>query len=412
MVAVGMAEDELQGSPWYWRWVELVWSYTGTVAIVAVLGGTLGRGVIQLFQLHESPARLVCCAGLSNPAGAEPPKPLGVLGVGIKPPVPHARVLKNAQGQVISAEFVDAKGRLTHLPASKVARQTVEYNADGRVIKRVNRDENGKLAEDAAGVAVREFDYDAAGRLVKTSYRGGDGRLTAARPLGVAAQQVTYDAQGRPLMVRNLSRNGTPVLNAAGEETLRYEYNDASGEVLRRNYVQETPADNHAGYAVQRIVCGEDGRELRREWRNASGFPVAESAAGAVAVVQQHYPDSRIVRQIRLGTDGAPLSMSDGWSEHLVRYDVKGRPEWECYAGADGLPRDNAASGYAERVSTYAPGGQVEREYFWRADGSPAPVCERRYAAGADGQPYCLSLHADGSSEVSPVSAPVSYNQS
>ncbi len=342
----------MQVSPWYWRWVELVWHYTGTGAIVAVLGGARGRGVILLFHLHERPTHLVCCAGLSNPAGAEPPKPLGVMGVGIKPPVPHARVLKNAQGQVISAEFVDGKGRLAHLPGSKVARQTVEYDAAGRVVKRVNRDVNGKLAEDAAGVAVREFDYDEGGRLVKISYRGGDGRMTLARPLGVAAQQVTYDAQGRPLMVRNLSRNGTPVLDAKGEETLRYEYNDASGEVLRRNFVQDAPADNHAGYAVQRIVRGEDGRELRREWQNAAGLPVSESGTGAVAVVQQRYPDSRIVRQIRLDADGRPQAIEDGWSEHMVRYDTKGRPEWECFAGADGLPRDNAATGYAERVST------------------------------------------------------------
>ena len=398
-----MAEEELQMSPWYWRWVEYAWGYTGTLAVVAVLGGTLGRGVMQWLHLHEQPANLVCCVGLYNPAGPRPPEPLGVRGQGMKPDVAHVRVLKNAAGQTISAEYVDAAGRSSNMPGSRVARQSVEYDDHGRVTKRINRDAGGRLAADAAGVAVREFAYDEAGRLVRTAYRGENGRTIEARPSGVAEQRVAYDAQGRPLTVRNMGANGMPTEDSRGEETLSYEYDDAAGVEWRRNQVREQVSPNHAGYAMQRITRDAEGRELRREWFDAEGRPVRNAHAGASVVVHEHYPQSRMKRSLRVGADGAVDGGEARWSEHVVRHDAQGRPEWECFAGKDGLPCDNEALGYAERVSTYTPAGEKDREFFWEADGTPAACAEKRYARSPDGQSYCLSLHADGSSTVAPV---------
>lgn len=398
-----MEEQELQQAPWYWRGVELVWGYTGTLAVVAVLGGTLGRGVVQMFNLHERPANLVCCTGLHNPAGPEPPQSLGVLGVGVKPAVAHVQLLQNAEGKTIEARHVNAEGELQAMPGSQVARQTVEYDDAGRVTRRVNRDAAGKLAEDAAGVAIREFDYDAAGRLVGTAYKGDDGRATAARPLGVAEQRCSYDAQGRPLVVQNLGANGVPVVDSSGEETLRFEYPDGIGVELRHNFVRGQATANYAGYAHQRIVRDESGKEQRREWFDAAGNPVENARVGAAAVVQQHYPQSRTRQSLLLAADGQNRRNNEGWSEHIVRSDAQGRPEWECFAGADGLPRDNGAAGYAEKVCTYGASGEKEFEYCWAADGTPAYMARKRYVHNSDGQPYCLILHADGGSTVAAV---------
>ena len=398
-----MEEEEMQTPSRYWYWVEQVWGYTGTLAVVAVLGGTLGRGLLQAFQLEKQPADMVCCMGMTNPAAPLPPQPVGVLGKGIKPAVAHVQMLKNAQGRTVEARYVDGDGKLHALPGSKVSRQTVEYDKSGRVVRRVNLDAFGRPAEDAAGVAVREFAYNGAGQLVRRSYRGGDGLPATAHPTAIAEQRITYDAQGRPLVVRNLGDNGLSKPDSRGEETLRYEYDDAAGVTVRRNYIHDLPANNERGVAVQRICRDEKGNEVSREWFDAADRPVAASSDGVASVVREYHPSSRISRHLRKDTAGNPVQSSTGWSEYLVRHTERGLPEWECYAGADGLPRDNPAVGYAEKVSLYSPEGNKSYEYFWRADGSHADCCEKRYARSPDGQAYCLRLNADGSSSVVPA---------
>lgn len=398
-----MEDEEIQQAPRYWRWVEQVWGYTGTLAVVAVLGGTLGRGVLQALNFRESPTNLVCCVGMTNPAAPLPPQPLGVLGAGIKPAVSHVQMLKNADGQTIEARFVDKKGKMQALPGSKVARQKVEYDTDGRVIRRVNLDTSGKPTEDAAGVAVREFGYDNAGNLVRSAYRDAQGAATAAHPTAIAEQRTTYDAKGRPLTVRNLGVNGLSKPDSGGEETLLYNYDDAAGVETRHNLIHDMPAGNDAGVAVQRITRDAAGREIKREWLDAAGNAVIHPRTGAAAIVQEYHPASGIQRSLLLDTEGKPITAPDCWSEHLVRRTSGGLPEWECYTGNDGLPRDNPALGYAEKVSLYSTDGSKTHEYFWKADGSHADCCEKRYTRSPDGVPYCLSLNADGSSAVMPT---------
>ena len=398
-----MEEEELQQEPRYWRWLEQVWGYTGTLAVVAVLGGTLGRGVMKVFHLGDEAANIVCCAGLVNPAEPVAPQPVGLLGTGVRPSVPHVQMLKNAQGQTIEARYVDKEGRLHALPGSRVARQLIEYDGDGRVIRRVNLDASGKPAEDAAGVAVREFDYDGAGRLVRTAYADAAGKPAAAYPTSVAERRTTYDQSGRPLVVRNLGPNGLSAPDSRGEETLRYEYDDAAGVETRRNLIHDLPANNAAGVAELRITRDSAGREIRREWSDAAGNATVYTGSGAALVEHEYHADSGIRRSRRLDAAGNPAAPAAGWSEHLVRFSHGGQPEWECYAGPDGLPRDNPALGYAEKVSLYAPDGRKTYEYFWRADGTRAACCEKRYARNPDGEPYCLQLNADGSSSVAPL---------
>ena len=72
--------------------------------------------------------------------------------------------------------------------------------------------------------------------------------------------------------------------------------------------------------------------------------------------------------------------------------------EWECFSGADGLPVNHPALGYAERVCEYALDGALNREFFWDAAGNPAALHERRIVGD-----FGLNLHADGSTSVLPM---------
>jgi hypothetical protein len=113
-------------------------------------------------------------------------------------------------------------------------------------------------------------------------------------------------------------------------------------------------------------------------------------------------PSSGVVRRLFLDCQGEPCAGNRVCAEHLVRLNRAGLPEWECYGGADGMPVNNPARGYAERVCDYSEDGALEREYFWDAAGNPASLCERRHAATPAGH-YSLSLHADGSTSVQPA---------
>ncbi len=400
-----MEEEENQQNPRYWRLIEQVWGYTGTLAVVAVLGGTLGRGMMQLLHFKDSPANIVYCAGMTNPSEPISPQPVGILGSGCRPPSAHVQMLKNAEGHTVEARFVDQSGKLRAMPGSKVARQIIEYDKGGRVVRRSNLDAAGNPVEDAAGVSVREFAYDGAGQLVCRSYRGADGLPTLAHPTAIAEQRTTYDTKGRPLVVRNLGVNGLAKADAEGEETLHFDYDDTAGVELRRNFIHDFPANNEHGVAIQRITRNADGKEIRREWLDAGGNPVLHPQTGAASIVREYYPASRICRSVRLGPDGTRVQSVGGWTEHMVRHTASGLPEWECYTGSDGLPRDNPDTGYAEKVSLYSPRGGKAYEYFWRADGSHADCCEKRYAHSPDGRAYCLSLYADGSTSVAPTAA-------
>lgn len=387
------------------RLFEYVWSWLGSAAAVALMLGVLAMGVHHVSSPNaDDVPRLRCYAGVRNAAGAEPPQGITPLGAVLADalPLPHVRVEYDTEGRVCRVLHLDAAGRVSRFPGSRVAEQRVEYDAAGRLVRKSNFNRDGQAVADASGVARREFSYDAAGRLVRTAFFNASGKEVVPRMPGYAEQRIEYDEQGRPLCIRHLDAKGHPLPNAEGEETVEYVYDDELGLAERRNVVAGQLADNACGFAVERTERTRDGRMTRRVWLNAGGEAVTNPAVGAVALLEERTASPGVQRTRFCGADGVMQHAVRPAAERLQRCDAAGHPEWECFNAADGLPAEHPAYGYAERVCEYSPAGHLLREYFWDAAGNPTSCYRKDYTITEEGE-YVLSLYTDGSSEVVPM---------
>ncbi|MGN0865430.1 MAG: hypothetical protein ACI4P8_04725 [Akkermansia sp.] len=383
------------------RLFEYSWAYLGSVSAVALMLGVMSMGVSyivtpQTLELQ----RLRCYAGVYNSASAEPPR--GLLPLSNAPadalPLAHVRIEYDRNGLPQRMLHLDASGQLSRFPGSRIAEQRVEYDRAGRIIRKSNYDAAGQPAADASGVAVREYAYDKDGRPTRIAFRDSAGRGVVPRMPGYAEKLTTYDAQGRPLLVRHCDAEGTPITNAEGEETLEYAYDDAKGTCTRRNCVRGELRDNIHGVAIERIERSPGGRSLRICRLNAEGQPVPDPEWGAPVALHEHTAAPGVERTRYCAADGASPPRPRLAVEHLRRCDERGLPEWECYNAADGMPCVHPRLGYAERVCEYSPAGQLQSEYFWDAVGNPAPCYRKNYTRTREGEAV-LSLYTDGSTE-------------
>ncbi len=391
------------------RLFERLWGYMGTLAAMALMVGTLGMGLYHMArcvggtELEADQSRMEYFLGLENSAGAELPR-------GIEPrkegdPAMLGNVLRfeyGREGRLQRVLYLNATGLLSPIPGSVVAEQRLSYDGEGRLTRKENLNAQGQLVPDASGVAEREFSYDEAGRLVRVAFKDA-GRRGIVPPLpGYAIAATSYDEQGRPVRLEYQDAEGKPIVNAAGEQTVEFSYDDAHGSTTRRNFIGGKLADNAHGYAVERREHTQDGSTLRLAWENAAGEPARHPGWAAASVLTECSPDGRMVRERYCGEDGTMLDDGRCLAEKLVRSNADGSRLWECYNAADGLPCLNPELGYAERVSEFSPSARLERENFWDERGNPAPCYEKRYIQ-AGGREHVLSLHADGSTTYSPV---------
>ncbi len=389
------------------RLFERLWAYTGTLAAMSLMVGTLGMGVYHICR-HEAEgplsveeARMEYFLGVNNSAGAELPRGLS--------PLPEGSALGNvlrfeygADGRLLRLMHLNAEGKPGPMPGSVVAEQRLSYDGEGRLTRKENFDASGKPVPDASGVASREFAYDEQGRLTRVSFKDVSGLGIVPAMPGYATALTSYDDKGRPLRIEYQDAYGEPIINSAGESTLEFSYDDTRGSSKRTNYVSGEPANNAHGYAVERRERTKDGSILRLAWETAEGRPARHPEWAAASVLTEYAADGHMVRERYCGEDGVMLNAGRLLAEKLMRSNADGSMLWECYNAADGLPCVNPELGYAERLSEYGPSAELERESFWDERGNPAPCYEKRYIRSDDGQAHVLSLHADGSTQLCP----------
>ncbi len=384
---------------------ERLWAYSGTLAAMSLMVGTLGMGIYHVVtraaevELAADESRMEYFLGVENRAGAELPQGLEPL------PADSGLAARNVlrfeygpEGRLERLLHLNAQGRPGPIPGSAVTEQRMSYDGEGRLTRKENLDAAGKPVPDASGVAVREFAYDDAGRVTRVSFRDATG-LGVVPPLpGYATALTSYDAQGRPLRIEYQDAYGKPIVNAAGEGVVQFCYDDAHGSVTRTNLISGKVADNAHGYAVERRERTKDGSTLRVAWETADGRPARHPDWAAASVLTEVSPDGRTTRERYCGEDGVMLVRGRMMAEKLTRSNADGSLLWECYNAADGLPCQHPDLGYAERLSEYSPDEGLLRETFWDARGNPAPCHEKRYTREGDGT-HVLTLLADGSTQ-------------
>lgn len=398
----GMAEQQKQkNSRRWWRAIEFVWAYTGTLAAMGLLVGVLGMGIYHLMEGKREALRSYrCFAGMYNSARAEAPVGLTELPAAVADVAgEHLRFEYDSAGYLQRLVHLNRDGKISTMPGSKVAEQRMEYDAAGRIVRKRNFDAHGVPAPDASGVAERRYTYNPKGLLTETRLYDAAGRNVAPRMPGYARERISYDEQNRPVRIEYLDGAGKPMVNARGESRVEFAYNDAKGEVVRTNYVDHLPRENRIGVAVEKRVTANGGNTQRTAWYNAEGKPVENPQVGAMAVQRDVIQDGQYARYRWCGENGVMRGRGRVCAEHLVRSTLGGKPEWECYNADDGLPCMNAELGYAERVCEYAPDGSLAREFFWDAGGNPTYCYEQRHHRAGDSR-HVLRLNTDGSTEL------------
>ncbi len=378
---------------------EVAWQYMSSLAAVCLFLAVLGLGMYHAVVKEPRPV-YYCYAGVVNPAGAEPPRGITLLGRECFPDFPHARLEYDPQGRISRMCYVREDGNISPFPGSRVAQQVLSYSDDGHLIRKENRNAAGGLVDDAQGVAVRAFVYDSGGRMVRTEFLNSRGKLVTPRFPGFAVCLVRYDDAGRPLEIRYQDADGKLVPNAQGEELVLYEYGD-NGVVTRKNMVDGVLRNNCHGVASEKLERLPEGNGSRRMWHDETGAPALHPSIGAAMLQHEPCVAAGLQRRRFLGADGQPCHQARACAEHLVRSNSAGKTEWECFGAADGMPVNHPVLGYAERVCEYAADGALIREWFWDAEGLPAQVSERRHIDTGAGL-YTLSLQSDGATVVQP----------
>lgn len=396
-----MPEEEQKKNRGWWRWVEWGWMYMGTLAAMGLLVGVLGMGVYHLMEgKREELLGYRCFSGMYNSARAEEPLGLGEMPAAVADVLgAHLRFEYDDAGHLQRLVHLDRDGKLSTMPGSKVAEQRLEYDDAGRIVSKRNFDAHGKAAPDASGVAERRYTYNPQGLLVETRLYDAVGNNVAPRMPGFARERISYDEQKRPVRIEYLDGQGNPMVNARGESRVEFVYNDAHGEVVRTNYVNDLPRENRAGVAIEKKSTVHGGATQRTVWYNADSKPVENPQVGALAVQRDVIQNGRYERYRRCGENGVMRGRGRVCAEHLVRTTMGGLPEWECYNADDGMPCMNDAVGYAERVCEYSPDGRLERELFWDAQGNPTFCYEQRHSREGDSR-HVLRLNTDGSTEL------------
>ena len=183
--------------------VEFVWAYMGTLSAMGLLVGVLGMGLYHLMEgKREELMSYRCFAGMYNSARAEAPVgltelPAAVAGVAGE----HLRFEYDDAGRLRRLVHLNRDGNLSTMPGSKVAEQRLEYDGDGRIVRKSNFDAHGVPAPDASGVAERRYTYNSKGLLTETRLYDATGRNVAPRMPGYARERMSYDEQNRPVRI-------------------------------------------------------------------------------------------------------------------------------------------------------------------------------------------------------------------
>lgn len=396
-----MAENGEKRNAGWWRLLELVWGYMGTLMALGLLVGVLGMGLYHLMEgKREELLGYRCFSGLYNSARAEEPLGLGEMPAAVAElQRAYLRFEYDAAGRLQRLVHLNRDGKLSAMPGSKVAEQRVDYDAAGRIVRKRNLNARGEPAPDASGVAERRYAYNPQGLLEETRLYDAAGNNVAPRMPGYARERISYDTHHRPVRIEYLDGAGKPMVNARGECRVEFVYHDALGEVIRTNYVDDMPRENRAGVAVEKKITSNGGNTQRTAWYDADLRPVPHPQTGASAVQKDVMPDGLYARYRLCGENGTMRGRGRVCAEHLVRTTLAGLPEWECYNADDGMPCMNEAVGYAERVCEYAPDGSLACEYFWDAQGNPTFCYAQRHERDADSR-HVLRLHTDGSTEL------------
>ena len=270
---------------------------------------------------------------------------------------------KNLRGQTVDMR--------PHL-AFRVVR--FRYREDGLLDIMQNLDRDGRLLNNATGVAQDRLDYRSDGTTAGWAVLDAEGRPARGNHPNVSRGHVAVDRWGYESHLRFSDEEGAAIRNAFGWGQSRTDY-DRFGNWSRRAFFDEAGKAMvvpELGYHGYRFAWDPSGRRLLSQWyEDTAGKRIAHAVRGFSGVVYE-YGDGPDATHIRfLDPAGKPVARTDsGVATIERRYDSRGRWTEERFLDLQGRLVDDRRRGYARTELRY--------------DATGVPLPPRRFTAAGD----------------------------
>jgi hypothetical protein len=296
---------------------------------------------------------------------AAPPSPAPGLVAAAHPPAYFFTVDLDPRYQFVGT------GALTEEDAAKANCYRFVYDTDGNVRQIEYRRAGVAMPDPLLGVARIDFEYDP--KKESRSFHDGKG-LSVPDLDGINGEELTLNAAGYPIDVKNLDASGNQTRDNSGVIHYVRTLDDHNRLVAgRRIGLLGTAITDDNGFFETRTVYDDQGRPMERGNYDASGSLLNnDDGVAVIRTTYTLYPDSTEVTESYYDASSLPVEEKSTGVHQLERtFDKRGFLVDEAYFDATGAPTVTIDYEIHERRYTYDDRGNELTEEFFDSNGKP-----------------------------------------
>ena len=284
----------------------------------------------------------------------------------------------NAVGKVVQTRSVGAKS-IYFRSVTKEDGKTVDLGAgNAALVLSPFKDRDNIRNKNVKRIVVER---DAHGFITTERFSEDGHNAFICNEEGAWGRRYRRDAQGRPLEITNIDKNGNSLAARSGVASTRYTYHPATGQVESVSYhdAQGNLVYCKDGYAIEKYTYDTQGNIISEACFDTEGKPCTVKD-GYASMKLTYDAQGNMTSQAFFDADEKPCTVKDGYASWKAAYDAQGNTTSEAYFDAKGKPCTHK-DGFASRKAAYdAQGNQTSVAYF-DAEGKPC-MNKDGYASG------------------------------
>ncbi|RGY99836.1 TIR domain-containing protein [Clostridium sp. AM58-1XD] len=256
--------------------------------------------------------------------------------------------------------YSSGMNRYQNSPKSQITRHLNTYDENGYLIQELYmRDNLNTPARDANGICGKRYERDAEGKIVKIVYLDENGRPKSSR-YGIAGVKYTYDAMGRQVTASYFDVEENPIPGENGYVTTSLVY-DEIGNAVEWDYLDENGKlfNSKSEGAFSKLTYDSDGFTVSQRYFDESGEPIFEKLTGTHGTAA-FYDENRNQNEIcYYDADMQPMSNNWGYAKIRYKYDSKDRIVWYQVLDQEGAPVYENSTGVSGARYEYDEDGNL-----------------------------------------------------
>ncbi len=244
------------------------------------------------------------------------------------------------------------------------------YDESGNCIRLSFHDAEGNLCCSEDSFAVQEHRYDRYGNVTEIFYLDANGEPLLLQSINIYKVRFCYDQSGRQTRMEYLDANGNLAENTSGYAAVEFVY-DNRGHKIRESYLDKTGklTLRDGDYASLTYAYDAMGNPIEGHTFNKRGEPCLHTSG--YSGIKATYKDGRIVSKRFFDTNGEPIMVHGDYFEYRMEYDEKGNCIRRAYYDTQGNLFSDEHS-YAIEEMSYDLYGNMITQSFYDAKGELA----------------------------------------